>query len=61
MALIKEPIKVDFSGKSEPWTEEELKDFRILMAKLKAKRNSIKAIERVKKASKKVKRKKIAA
>jgi len=37
MGLIKEPKYVDFSVQSEPWTEEELKDFRILMNKLKKK------------------------
>lgn len=37
MGLIKEPKNVDFTVKSEPWTEEELKDFRKLMNELKAK------------------------
>jgi hypothetical protein len=37
MGLIKEPKYVDFSTKSEPWTEEELADFRKVMEKLKAK------------------------
>ncbi len=37
MGLIKEPKNVDFAVQSEPWTEEELKDFRILMSELKAK------------------------
>ena len=37
MGLIKEPINVDFTVQSEPWTEEELKDFRKLMSELKAK------------------------
>ena len=37
MGLIKEPKNVDFSTKSEPWTEEELADFRQVMEKLKAK------------------------
>lgn len=37
MGLIKEPNNVDFSVQSEPWTEEELKDFRNLMSELKAK------------------------
>ena len=31
MGLIKEPKNVDFSTKSEPWTEKELADFRKLM------------------------------
>jgi hypothetical protein len=37
MGLIKEPKNVDFSVKSKPWTEEELRDFRKLMDELKAK------------------------
>ena len=37
MCLIKEPKNVDFSVQSEPWTEDELKDFRKLMIELKAK------------------------
>ena len=37
MGLIKEPKNVDFSVQSEPWTEEELKDFRKLIIELKAK------------------------
>lgn len=37
MGLIKEPKNVDFSMKSEPWTEEELTDFRKIMQEIKAK------------------------
>ena len=37
MGLIREPKNVDFTVKSKPWTEEELRDFRILMTELKAK------------------------
>ena len=37
MGLIKEPKNVDFTVQSEPWSEEELKDFRKLMDELKAK------------------------
>jgi hypothetical protein len=48
MGLIKEPIHVDFTVQSQPWTEEELKDFRLLMTKLKSK-NSIKESSRLKK------------
>ena len=48
MGLIKEPVNVDFSTKSEPWTDEELSDFRQIMAEIKAKnlkkRKSAKAI-----------------
>jgi len=37
MRLLKEPRNVDFSMKSEPWKEEDLAEFRILMKELKAK------------------------
>ncbi len=37
MGLIKEPKNIDLSTKSEPWTEQELADFRKLMRKIKAK------------------------
>ncbi len=37
MGLIKEPKDVDFTVQSEPWTEEELIDFRKLMNELKSK------------------------
>lgn len=37
MGLIKEPKNIDLSTKSEPWTEQELADFRKLMLKIKAK------------------------
>ena len=37
MGLIREPKNIDFTVQSTPWTEEELRDFRELMAKLKAK------------------------
>lgn len=37
MGLIKEPINVDFSNESEPWTEKELSDFRQIMQDIKAK------------------------
>ncbi len=37
MGLIKEPINVDLSTKSEPWTEKELVDFRKLMLAIKTK------------------------
>jgi len=36
MGRIKEPKGVDFVVKSEPWTEEELKEFRVLMDKQKS-------------------------
>lgn len=31
MGLIREPKNIDFTIKSEPWTEEELKKFREIM------------------------------
>ena len=31
MGLIKEPKDIDFSKKSEPWTDQELAEFRELM------------------------------
>ena len=37
MGLIKEPKNVDLSTKSEPWTEQELLDFRKIMNDMKAK------------------------
>ena len=37
MGLIKEPKNIDFSTKSEPWTEQELADFRKIMQDIKAK------------------------
>jgi hypothetical protein len=37
MGIIKEPKNVDFTVQSEPWTEEELRDFRKLIKELKAK------------------------
>lgn len=37
MGLIKEPKNIDLSTKSEPWTEEELVDFRVIMQEIKIK------------------------
>ena len=37
MGMIKEPKDVDLSTKSEPWTEQELADFRKIMQEIKAK------------------------
>ena len=37
MGLIKEPKNVDLSTKSEPWTEQELVDFRKIIQDIKAK------------------------
>lgn len=36
MAIVKEPKGVDFVVKSESWTDEELKEFRKIMAKQKS-------------------------
>lgn len=55
MGLIKEPIHVDFTGQSKPWTEIELRDFRKLMNKLKEKNAS----KKVRSAS--VRKKKVVA
>jgi hypothetical protein len=37
MGVIKEPKYIDFSTKSEPWTEQELKYFREIMQNIKTK------------------------
>ena len=37
MGLIKEPKEIDFSTKSEPWTENELGEFRQIMKSIKEK------------------------
>jgi hypothetical protein len=55
MAIVKEPKGIDFVVKSEPWSDEELKEFRKLMKKQKSelgekKRSKIK--EKYKKVSK---------
>lgn len=47
MGLIKEPKNVDLSTKSEPWTEQELTDFRKIMQKIKEK-NSKKRKRKIK-------------
>lgn len=39
MGLIREPRDIDFSIRSEPWTEVELADFRKIMQKLKVKKS----------------------
>jgi len=49
MGLIKEPKNIDFTVQSEPWTEEELRDFRSLMNELKAKITKKKVLPSVKK------------
>ena len=50
MGLIKEPREVDFSTKSEPWTEKELTDFRQIMQSIKDK--NVKKRERLSKLKK---------
>ena len=45
MGLIKEPIDIDLSTKSKPWTEKELSDFRKLMIDIKS--NNAKKASRV--------------
>ncbi len=40
MGLIKESKDIDFTVQSEPWTEEELFDFRKLMNELKSKNST---------------------
>lgn len=47
MGLIKEPKNVDLSTKSEPWTEQELTDFRKIMQEIKEK-NSKKRKRKIK-------------
>jgi len=39
--MIKEPKDIDLIIESEPWTDEELSDFRALMKKLKAENRHI--------------------
>jgi hypothetical protein len=55
MAIVKEPKGIDFVVKSEPWSDQELKEFRKLIKKQKSdlgekKRSKIK--EKAKKVSK---------
>lgn len=54
MGLIREPKNIDFTVRSKPWTAEELRDFRKLMAELKSKNKAEKLS--FKKAEKKSKR-----
>ena len=37
MGLIREPKNVNFTVQSQPWTDQELRDFRKLMNEIKAK------------------------
>ncbi len=55
MGLIKEPKNIDLSIKSEPWTENELADFRKLMQeiKLKNKKRRLRSTTNTKKTEKK--------
>ena len=43
MKLIREPKNIDFIVKSEPWTEEELIEFRLIMKKKREQFNKKKA------------------
>ena len=43
MGLIREPKNVDFIIKSEPWTKEELKQFREIMRQQRERRAKLKA------------------
>lgn len=40
MALIKEPKNIDLNIKSKEWSEKDLKDFRVIMNKMKSKRKA---------------------
>lgn len=42
MGLIKEQKSIDLSSKSEPWTDEELADFRNIMQAIKLKNSKYK-------------------
>ncbi len=48
MKLIKEPRNVDFSIKSEPWTKEELAEFRLIMKGKKNNSDSLKSKKKIK-------------
>jgi hypothetical protein len=55
MGLIREPKNVDFIIKSEPWTNDELKQLRDIMKKQRERKSNLKSRttkKRVKKASK---------
>ncbi|QPH38079.1 hypothetical protein [Pedobacter endophyticus] len=45
MGLIKEAKNIDLSTKSEPWTEEELANFRKVMKKIKEKNAKRKGLD----------------
>ena len=51
MGLIREPKNVDFTVQSIPWNEEELRDFRKLMAEIKVKNVEKKLSRKVRKTS----------
>ncbi len=52
MGLIREPKNVDFIIKSEPWTKEELKQFREIMKKQRERKAKLKLRVTKKKVSK---------
>lgn len=43
MGLVREPKNVDFVVKSEPWTKEELKQFRDIMKKQREQKAKLKS------------------
>lgn len=57
MGIIKEPVDVDFSTKSEPWTDQELKEFREIMDVIKKK--NLKKRELLLKKTSKLKKEKV--
>ena len=61
MGLIREPKNVDFTVESKPWTEVELRDFRKLMAELKAKNAKRKVSRKIATGSGLTPRKKVIA
>jgi hypothetical protein len=55
MAIVKEPKGIDFVVKSQPWSDDELKEFRKIMAKQKSElgeKKRSKITEKVKNVSK---------
>lgn len=54
MGLIKEPKKVDFVIKSEPWSDKELKEFRNVMKAHKAKRKKLPLVKQKRKTKQNV-------
>ncbi len=59
MGLIKEPKNVDFIIKSEPWTKEELKQFRAIMKKQRERKSNQKSRTTKKRVKQKPKARKV--